>query len=50
MVKKWAAEFRVGKKSMDDYEQSGHPKEATIAENAEKKAENAMEAPWITPY
>ena len=29
MVKKWAAEFRRGRLSVEDYEWSGHPKEAT---------------------
>ena len=32
-VKKWVAEFRRGRESTEDDEQSGHPKEATTVEN-----------------
>ena len=34
-VKKWAAEFRIGRESMEDYEWSGCPKEATTDGNVE---------------
>ena len=34
-VKKWAAEFRRERGSVEDYEWSGHPKEATTEENIE---------------
>ena len=32
-LKKWAAEFRRRRERMEDYERSGHPKEATMDEN-----------------
>ena len=32
-LKKWAAEFRRGRESIEDYERFGHPKEATTDEN-----------------
>ena len=35
MVTNWAAEFRRGSESVEDYEQSGHPKKATTDENIE---------------
>ena len=35
MVKKWAAEFRRRRESMDDYEPSGCPIEATTVQNVE---------------
>ena len=35
VVKKWAAEFRRGKQSVEDCELSGHPKEATTDKNIE---------------
>ena len=35
MVKKWAAEFRRGKESVEDYKRSRLPKEATTDENVE---------------
>ena len=31
----WAAEFRRGEESMEDYDQSGNPKEATTNKNVE---------------
>ena len=34
-VKKWAAEFRRGRESVEDYEWSWSPKEATTDENIE---------------
>ena len=34
-VKKWAADFRRGRESMEDYEWSGHSTEATTNENVE---------------
>ena len=34
-VKKWAAEFRTGRDSMEDNARSGHPKEASTNENIE---------------
>ena len=34
-VKRWAAEFGSGRESMEDYDQSGHSKDATIDENLE---------------
>ena len=35
MVKEWAAEFSRRKESVEDYEQSGPPKEATTIENVQ---------------
>ena len=35
MVMNWAAEFRRGSESVEDYGQSGHPKKATTDENIE---------------
>ena len=35
LVKKWAAEFRRGRQSFEDYEWSGYPKEATTDKNVE---------------
>ena len=35
MVKRWPAEFRSRRESMEDYEQSGHSKDTTIDENLE---------------
>ena len=34
-VKKWAAEFRRGRESLEDYERSRHSKEAPTDENIE---------------
>ena len=34
-VKKWAAEFKLGRESIDDDPRSGHPKDATTDENVE---------------
>ena len=34
-VKKWAAEFRGRGDSVEDYDGSGHPKEATTDQNIE---------------
>ena len=35
MVKKWAAEFRRGNESVEDYDRSGRLKEATTDENVD---------------
>ena len=35
MVKKWAAELRRGRESLEDYKQSACPKEATTDKNVE---------------
>ena len=35
MVKKWAAEFKRGRDSLEDNKQSGCPKEATTCQNVE---------------
>ena len=32
-MKKWAVEFRRGRGSVEDYERSGHPEEATTDKN-----------------
>ena len=35
MVKKWAAEFRRERESMEDNERSGHPEDANRDKNVE---------------
>ena len=34
-LKKWAAAFRRGRESMEDYERFGHPRKASIDKNVE---------------